>query len=48
MLLCDHIVNVAEAKCLQALVRENAALKRLVGDLAVGNWMLKDVLGKKW
>lgn len=39
---------VADAKRLRALERENAALKRLVGDLSLDNRMLKDVLGKKW
>jgi putative transposase len=39
---------VADAKRLRALERENAALKRLVGDLTLDNRMLKDVLGKKW
>ena len=39
---------ISEAKRLRALERENAALKRLVGDLTLDNQMLKDVLGKKW
>jgi putative transposase len=30
------------------LERENAALKRLVGELTLDNRMLKDVLGKNW
>jgi hypothetical protein len=33
---------------LRAVARENAELKRLVGDLTLDNRMLKDVLGKKW
>jgi putative transposase len=37
-----------EAKRLRALERENAELKRLVGDLTLDNRMLKAVLGKKW
>ena len=41
-------MDVAEAKRLRALERENAELKRLVGDLTLDNRMLKDVLGKKW
>ena len=41
-------MDVADAKRLRALERENAALKRLVGDLTLDNRMLKDVLGKKW
>jgi putative transposase len=38
----------AEAKRLRALERENAELKRLVGDLMLDNRMLKDVLEKTW
>jgi putative transposase len=41
-------MEVAEAKRLRALERENAALKRLGGDLTLDNRMLKDVLAKKW
>lgn len=41
-------MDVAEAKRLRALERENAELKRLVGDLMLDNRMLKDVLEKKW
>ena len=41
-------MDVAEAKRLRALERENAELKRLVGDLMLDNRMLKEVLGKKW
>jgi putative transposase len=41
-------MDVTDAKRLRALERENAALKRLVGDLTLDNRMLKDVLGKKW
>jgi putative transposase len=41
-------MEVAEAKRLRALERENAALKRLVGDLTLDKRMLKDVLAKKW
>jgi putative transposase len=40
--------EVADAKRLRALERENAALKRLGGALTLDNRMLKDVLGKKW
>jgi putative transposase len=39
---------VSDVKRLRALERENAELKRLVGDLTLDNRMLKDVLGKKW
>ena len=40
-------MDVANAKHLGALARENAALKHLVvGDLTLDNRMLKDVLGK--
>jgi putative transposase len=41
-------MDIADAKRLRALERENATLKRLVGDLTLDNRMLKDVLGKKW
>ena len=41
-------MEVAEAKRLRTLERENAALKRLVGELTLDNRMLKDVLGKNW
>ena len=39
---------VAEAKRLRTLERENATLKRLVGELTLDNRMLKDVVGKDW
>jgi putative transposase len=39
---------VADAKRLRTLERENAALKRLVGELTLDNRMLKDVVGKNW
>jgi putative transposase len=39
-------MEVSEAKRLRALERENAALKRLVGELTLDNRLLKDVLGK--
>jgi putative transposase len=38
--------DVTEAKRLRALQRENAELKRLVGDLTLDNRMLKDILEK--
>ena len=41
-------LDVSEVKRLRALERENAALKRLVGELSLDNRMLRDVLGKKW
>ncbi len=41
-------MDVSDAKQLRTLERENAALKRLVGELTLDNRMLKDVLGKKW
>ena len=40
-------LEVAEVKRLRALERENAALKRLVGELTLDNGMLKEV-GKNW
>jgi putative transposase len=39
-------MEVAEAKRLRALERENVALKRLVGELTLDNRMLKDIVGK--
>src|SRR5918912_2612660 len=41
-------MEVSEAKRLRTLERENAALKRLVGELTLDNRMLKDVLGQNW
>ena len=41
-------MEIAEAKRLRALERENAALKRLVGERTLDNRMLKDVVGKNW
>jgi putative transposase len=41
-------MEVPDVKRLRALEQENAALKRLVGELALDNRMLRDVLGKKW
>ena len=41
-------LEVSEAKRLRALQRENAELKRLVGELTLDNRMLKEVLGKNW
>jgi putative transposase len=41
-------MEVSEAKRLRTSERENAALKRLVGELILDNQMLKDVLGKNW
>ena len=41
-------LEVAEAKRLRALERENAALKRLVGALPLDHRMWKDGLGKHW
>jgi putative transposase len=41
-------MEVSAAKRLRTLERENAALKRLVGELTLDNRMLKDVLGKTW
>ena len=41
-------MEVSEAKRLRALQRENAELKRLVGELTLANRMLKEVLGKNW
>ena len=41
-------MEVGDVKRLRALERENAELKRLVGDLTLDQRMLKDVRGKKW
>jgi putative transposase len=41
-------MEISDAKRLRTLERENAALKRLVGELTLDNRMLKDVLGKNW
>lgn len=41
-------LEVSDAKRLRTLERENAALKRLVGELTLDNRMVKDVLGKNW
>jgi putative transposase len=41
-------MEVSEVKRLRALQRENAELKRLVGELTLDNRMLKEVLGKNW
>jgi hypothetical protein len=41
-------MEVSAAKRLWVLERENAELKRLVGELTLDNRILKDVLGKKW
>ena len=41
-------MEISEAKRLRALQRENAELKRLIGELTLDNRMLKDVLGKNW
>ena len=41
-------MDVADAKRLRPLERENAALKRLVGELTLDNRMLQDDLGKNW
>jgi putative transposase len=41
-------MDVSDAKQRRALERENAALKRLVGELTLDHRMLKDGLGKTW
>ena len=41
-------MDVADAKRLRTLERENAALKRRVGALTLANRMFKDGLGKNW
>jgi putative transposase len=41
-------MDVSDAKRLRALERQNAALKRLVGELSLDHRMLRDVLGKQW
>ena len=40
-------IEVADAKRLRTLERENAALKRLVGELTLDNWMVQEVVRKK-
>ena len=40
-------MEVADAKRLRALERENAALKRLAGELSLDKRMRRDVLGKQ-
>lgn len=40
-------MDVSDAKPRRALARENAALKRLVGERTLDNRLLKDVLGKQ-
>jgi putative transposase len=41
-------LDMSDVKRLRALERENAALKRLVGELSLDNRLLRDVLGKTW
>jgi putative transposase len=41
-------MEVAEAKRLRVLERENTALRRLLGELTLDKRMLQDVRGKKW
>jgi putative transposase len=41
-------MDVAEARRVEELERENTELKKLVGELSLDNRMLKDVLGQKW
>jgi hypothetical protein len=41
-------MDVSEAKHLRTLERENAALKRLVGELTLDNCIRKEVTGKHW
>jgi putative transposase len=41
-------MEISEAKRRRALQRENAELKRLIGELTLDNRMLKEVLGKNW
>jgi putative transposase len=41
-------MDVADAKRLRILERENAALKRRVGERTLDNRVLQDVLGKNW
>ena len=41
-------MQVSDAKRLKALEDENRRLKRLVGDLALDNSLLKDLVGRKW
>ena len=41
-------MEVSDARRLRELERENADLKKLVGELTLDNRMLKDVVAKKW
>ena len=41
-------VSVTEAKRMRELEAENAKLKKLVANLSLDNFALKDVLTKKW
>jgi hypothetical protein len=41
-------LELAEAKRLRALERENAALKRHVGERTLDNRRLKKLIGKNW
>lgn len=41
-------MDIAEARRLKELERENGQLKKLVADLSLDNQMLKDVNSKKW
>jgi len=41
-------MDVAEARKLKDLERENAELKKIVAELSLDNRMLKDLNSKKW
>lgn len=41
-------VEVKDLKRMRELERENARLKRIVGELALDNAALKELAGKKW
>ena len=41
-------MDVAEARKLKELERENAELKKIVAELSLDNRMLKDLNSKKW
>ena len=40
-------MDITQAKKLKEMEKENALLKKLVGDLSLDNAILKEVLGKK-
>jgi putative transposase len=41
-------LEVSETRRLKALEEENRRLKQLVAEQALDNWVLQELLGKKW